>query len=178
MSASVAHSAVRTPEPVTEGYVSLLEPFIDTIVICTITALVIGTSQVADPNFAGQATGVAMTSAAFERQLSWFPLPLAFAALLFAFSTMISWSYYGDRAVTYLTGGRGVLGYRILYVAGFVVASFADTTIIWTISELTIALMTIPNLFGIIFLSREMKSTIKNYWVDFKKDWPDVKTPE
>ena len=94
-SASIAHSAVRTKEPVTEGMVSLLEPFIDTIVICTITALVIGTSQVADPNFAGEAKGIAMTSAAFERQLSWFPIPLAFAGVLFAFSTMISWSYYG-----------------------------------------------------------------------------------
>ena len=75
-SASIAHSAVRTNEPVTEGMVSLLEPFIDTIVICTITALVIGTSQVAAPGFAGDAQGIAMTSAAFERQLSWFPDPL------------------------------------------------------------------------------------------------------
>lgn len=84
-SASIAHSAVRTNEPVTEGYVSLLEPFIDTIVICTITALVIGTTNVAQPGFAGDATGVAMTSMAFERQFSWFPIPLAFAAVLFAF---------------------------------------------------------------------------------------------
>lgn len=103
-SASIAHAAVKTSEPITEGYVSLLEPFIDTIVICTITALVIGTAQVADPAFAGDATGVAMTSAAFEREFSWFPVPLAFAAVLFAFSTMISWSYYGLKGWTYLFG--------------------------------------------------------------------------
>ena len=86
---------MRTDEPVTEGYVSLLEPFIDTIVICAITALVIGTSHVAYPGFAGDATGVAMTSLAFEQKFSWFPIPLALAAVLFAFSTMIAWSYYG-----------------------------------------------------------------------------------
>ena len=103
-SASIAHSAVKTDEPVTEGVVALLEPFIDTIVICTITALVITTSQLADPNFAGEAKGVAMTSAAFARHISWFPYPLALAAVLFALSTMISWSYYGLQGWTYLLG--------------------------------------------------------------------------
>ena len=117
-SASIAHSAVKTDEPVTEGVVSLLEPFIDTIIICTITALVIGTAQVADPTFAGDAQGVAMTSAAFEREFSWFPIPLAFAALLFAFSTMISWSYYGLKGWTYLFG-EGEMGqtvYKLLFL--------------------------------------------------------------
>ena len=104
-SASIAHSAVQTNEPVTEGYVSLLEPFIDTIVICTITALVIGTSNVAQPSFAGDATGVAITSLAFEWQFSWFPIPLAFAAVMFGFSTMIAWSYYGSKGWSYLFGG-------------------------------------------------------------------------
>lgn len=92
-SASIAHAAVRTNEPVTEDMVSLLEPFIDAIVICTITAMVIGTTAVAYPGFTGDATGIAMTSAAFQTQISWFPIPLAFAGMLFAFSTMISWSY-------------------------------------------------------------------------------------
>ena len=104
-SASIAHSAVRTDEPVTEGVVSLLEPFIDTIVICTITALVIGTAAGCRTRISPvDATGVAMTSAAFEREFSWFPIPLAFAALLFAFSTMISWSYYGLKGWTYMFG--------------------------------------------------------------------------
>ena len=110
---------VETERPITEGFVSLLEPFIDTIVICTITALVIGTSRVADPNFAGGATGVAMTSEAFERHLSWFLVPLAFAALLFAFSTMISWSYYGLKGWTYLFGEdeRGQTFYKLIFCA-------------------------------------------------------------
>ena len=103
-SASIAHSAVRTDEPVTEGYVSLLEPFIDTIVICAITALVIDISHVAYPGFAGDATGVAMTSLAFEQAFSWFSIPLALAAVLFAFSTMIAWSYYGLKGWAYLFG--------------------------------------------------------------------------
>ena len=89
-SASIAHSAVKTDEPVTEGVVAILEPFIDTIVICTITALVITTSTIADPSFAGDAKGVAMTSAAFARHISWFPYPLALAAVLFAVSTNTS----------------------------------------------------------------------------------------
>jgi AGCS family alanine or glycine:cation symporter len=88
--------------------------------------------------------------------------------LLFAFSTAISWSYYGDRAVTFLFGSKYVIYYHILYVIGFFVASFTDTTIIWTFSGITIALMTIPNLFGILLLHREMKDTINDYWVDFK----------
>lgn len=84
---------MQTNEPVTEGYVSLLEPFIDTIAICTITAWVVGTSNAAQPSFAGDATGVAMTFLTFDRQFSWFPIQLAFAAVMFGFSTMIAWSY-------------------------------------------------------------------------------------
>ena len=117
-SASIAHAAVKTNEPVTEGVVSLLEPFIDTIVICTITALVIGTAQVANPGFAGDAQGVAMTSAAFQNsKFHGFPYPLAFAALLFAFSTMISWSYYGLKGWTYLFGEseKGQTIYKIIF---------------------------------------------------------------
>ncbi|MBN2236133.1 MAG: alanine:cation symporter family protein, partial [Bacteroidales bacterium] len=87
--------------------------------------------------------------------------------LLFAFSTAIAWSYYGDRAVTYLFGTKWVMAYRILYVAGFFVASFTDTTIIWTFSGIAIAMMTLPNLFGILMLRKEMKSTVKEYWEDF-----------
>ncbi|OZB03561.1 MAG: sodium:alanine symporter family protein, partial [Idiomarina sp. 34-48-12] len=87
--------------------------------------------------------------------------------MLFAFSTAIAWSYYGDRAVVYLFGQRGVMPYRILYVAGFFVASFADTTLVWTLSYVAIVLMTLPNLLGIVLLRREMKDTVKAYWQDF-----------
>ena len=80
--------------------------------------------------------------------------------------------------MTYLFGSKSIIYYRIVYVAGFFVASFTDTKIIWALSYITIALMTIPNLIGIFSLHREVKSTIKKYWVDFKKEWPGVKTPE
>ena len=103
---------------------------------------------------------------------------VAIALLLFAFSTVIAWSYYGDRAMTFLFGAGSVLYYRIIYVIGFFVASFADTTVIWNVSLITIALMTVPNLIGLLWLRKEVKSTISKYWVDFKKEWPNEKTPE
>ena len=98
--------------------------------------------------------------------------------LLFAFSTAIAWSYYGDRAMTYLFGTGSVVYYRIIYVIGFFIASFADTTVIWNVSLITIALMTIPNLIGLLWLRKEVKSTIKDYWINFKKEWPNERTPE
>ena len=164
-SASIAHAAVKTNEPITEGYVSLLEPFIDTIVICTITALVIGTSQVADPNFAGDATGVAMTSAAFERQLSWFPIPLAFAAVLFAFSTMISWSYYGLKGWTYLFG-EGLTGqtiYKVIFCAFVALGCMVQLGPILDISDALVFLICVPNILGLYFLSPIVKRELDSY---------------
>lgn len=164
-SASIAHAAVKTNEPVTEGYVSLLEPFIDTIVICTITALVIGTSQVADPNFAGDLTGVAMTSAAFERQLSWFPIPLAFAAVLFAFSTMISWSYYGLKGWTYLFGesmtGQNI--YKVLFCVFVALGCMVQLGPILDISDALVFLICVPNILGLYFLAPIVKKELDSY---------------
>jgi len=98
--------------------------------------------------------------------------------LMFAFSTAISWSYYGDRAITYLFGVKGVVWFRLVYVVGFFFASFADTTIIWTLSGITIALMTIPNLFGILALSKEMKGEVKLFWKEYAKRFPGEKVPK
>ncbi len=164
-SASIAHSAVRTNEPVTEGMVSLLEPFIDTIIICTITALVIGTSQVADPNFAGNAQGIAMTSAAFERQLSWFPIPLAFAGVLFAFSTMISWSYYGLKGWTYLFGEnmRGQTIYKLIFCAFVALGCVVQLGPILDISDALVFLICVPNILGLYFLAPIVKSELDSY---------------
>lgn len=164
-SASIAHSAVKTSEPVTEGYVSLLEPFIDTIVICTITALVIGTSQVADPAFAGDATGVAMTSAAFERQFSWFPTPLALAALLFAFSTMISWSYYGLKGWTYLfgEGANSQLVYKVIFCAFVALGCMVQLGPILDISDALVFLICVPNILGLYFLAPVVRNELKKY---------------
>ncbi|PID62053.1 MAG: alanine glycine permease [Gammaproteobacteria bacterium] len=165
-SASIAHSAVRTDEPVTEGTVSLLEPFIDTIVICTITALVIGTAQVADPNFAGDAEGVAMTSAAFQREFSWFPIPLAFAAVLFAFSTMISWSYYGLKGWTYLFGesAAGQTLYKILFCGFVALGCMVQLGPILDISDALVFLICVPNILGLYFLAPIVKREMDSYF--------------
>lgn len=162
-SASIAHSAVRTNEPVTEGYVSLLEPFIDTIVICTITALVIGTTQVAAPGFAGDATGVAMTSAAFERQISWFPYVLAIAALLFAFSTMISWSYYGLKGWTYLFGEGTQTVYKVIFCAFVALGCMVQLGPILDISDALVFLICVPNILALYFLAPVVKKEMNSY---------------
>ncbi len=165
-SASIAHSAVKTDEPITEGIVSLLEPFIDTIVICTITALVIGTAQVAAPDFAGDAQGVAMTSAAFEREFSWFPIPLAFAALLFAFSTMISWSYYGLKGWTYMFGEseRGQTIYKVIFCVFVALGCVVQLGPILDISDALVFLICVPNILGLYFLAPIVKREMNSYF--------------
>ncbi len=276
-SAPIAHAAARAHEPVSEGLVALLEPFIDTIVICSLTGLVLLSSGVwtekienkfqeadltvlagnySDKNkadteklyhflageeqlkqFTGDLTvvngvienqptiiharsvaenvrvwvnkqpyngkiqfnngklvaqdGVSLTgksllhsapltTVAFTR--SWFgeygKYIVSIGLLMFAFSTAISWSYYGDRAITYLFGVKSVVYFRLIYVVAFFFASFADTTIIWTLSGITIALMTIPNLFGILSLSKEMKSEVKLFWKEYAKRFPGEKVPK
>lgn len=275
-SAPIAHSAARAHEPVSEGIVALLGPFIDTICICTLTGLVLLSSgiwrekldnqfQYTDmeivtgiyddsaesdrkklldhfektailPLYSGQLeinegtmankltilnsrsvaenvvfyedgnpyTGsllvengkvseegnivvrgkslmhsAPLTTVAYERSFlgKWGKYIVSIGLLLFAFSTSISWSYYGDRAVTFLFGPKYVIMYRIIYVVAFFFASFTDTTIIWSVSYITIVLMTIPNLLGILILHREIKSAIKQYWVDFKTEHPEEKAP-
>jgi len=84
--------------------------------------------------------------------------------LLFAFSTAIAWSYYGDRAMTYLFGPKSIMPYRVVYVAGFFWAAFSDTTLVWTFSAIAIVVMTLPNLFGIMMLHKEMKGLMNTYW--------------
>ena len=165
-SAAIAHSAVKTHEPVTEGVVSLLEPFIDTIVICTITALVIGTAQVADPAFAHGTEGVAMTSAAFEREFAWFPIPLAFAAVLFAFSTMIAWSYYGLKGWTYLFGESAFsqFNYKIIFCVFVVLGCIVQLGPILDISDALVFLICVPNILGLYFFAPMVKREMKSYF--------------
>ena len=164
-SASIAHAAVRTKEPVTEGMVSLLEPFIDTIVICTITAMVIGTTAVANPGFAGDLTGIAMTSAAFESQISWFPIPLAFAGMLFAFSTMISWSYYGLKGWTYLfgEGANGQMIYKIIFCVFVALGCVVQLGPILDISDALVFLICVSNILGLYFLAPIVKRELDSY---------------
>jgi AGCS family alanine or glycine:cation symporter len=270
-SAPIAHAAAKTKEPASEGMVSLLEPFIDTILICTITGLVILSSGVwkekhenvfdrsdmffvdgqyddsekkdveslygflndvegneikpytgtitvvngtavsgdftlinsrsvaedvkysvgSEDLFTGtlkiedgkplkdnlEVSGkslvhsAALTTIAFTRGFfgDFGQYIVSIGLLLFAFSTAIAWSYYGDRAMTYLLGPRSVMPYRVIYVAGFVWAAFSDTTLVWALSAVAIVVMTLPNLFGILLLSKEMKETVNDYWSRAKK---------
>lgn len=277
-SAPIAHASARTHQPVSEGLVALLEPFIDTIVICTLTGLVLissgvwtekvenefqvtdivvldrtfdqsnendysdirnylmdasdiakftGTLTVKEGNIAEKNTilharsiaenikvyenqklftgdlkiddgmldnhggeivmkgkslihSAPLTAVAFTRSYfgEYGQYIISIGLLLFAFSTAITWSYYGGRSITYLFGSKYVIYYRVLYVVAFFIASFTDTTVVWTLSYLTVVFMAIPNLFGLLMLRKEVRSTVKKYWFDFKKEWPDEKSPE
>ncbi len=271
-SAPIAHAAAKTKEPVSEGMVSILEPFIDTIIICTITGLVILSSGVWKEkhqntfdrsdmtfiagqydesnsedinklflhlnnvegekveNFTGQInvlngtatsggftlinsrslaedvtysvgssedpfTGTLkiedgalvkqsiivegkslvhsanLTAIAFTRGYfgEFGKYIVSIGLLLFAFSTAIAWSYYGDRAMTYLLGPRSVMPYRVIYCAGFFWAAVSDTTLVWALSAVAIVVMTLPNLFGIMMLRKEMKESVNEYWEKQKK---------
>ena len=268
-SAPIAHAAAKAHEPVSEGMVAILEPFIDTIIICTITGLTLLSSGVwsekhqtefefaeikvltrvydessasdkallADyllegekvPLYTGELTVVEgnitnaltvlhkrsvaenikvilnanpytgtlnvtegsietngviltgkslvhsaeLTTIAFKRGFfgDFGQYIVSIGLLLFAFSTAISWSYYGDRAMTFLAGSRSVVYYRLVYVAAFFFASFADTAVIWSMANIAIVLMTVPNLIGIFLLRKDMKDTLDKYWVDFRNEW-------
>jgi AGCS family alanine or glycine:cation symporter len=280
-SAPIAHAAAKAHEPVSEGIVSILEPFLDTIIICTLTGLVIlasgvwtekfenefqafdteiiagaysdkypeqreklfqhlsysleddpvetfsGTLHVLDGEidnrissghdivtvihnrsiaedvrfydaagepFTGEVPvvdgtismdialsgkslihSVELTSKAFTRGIfgEYGQYIVSVGLVLFAFSTAVAWSYYGDRAMTYLFGVRSVMPYRVVYVAGFFVAAIADTSLVWLVSAITIAFMTLPNLVTILLLHREMADTIDEYWEGFRREYPE-----
>jgi len=282
-SAPIAHASAKANEPLSEGMVAILEPFIDTIIICTVTGLVLLSSgawsekhqnqfeyaeieilagqyeesneannQVVyrhlngkeiQPTFTGELTvengkitnenitflhsrsfadnifvyknegliedelftgsvkieagsvvddkplkfvgeslvhSAPLTAIAFNRGFfgEYGQYIVSIGLLLFAFSTAISWSYYGDRAMTFLFGTKSVIYYRIVYVIAFFFAAFQDTTIIWTLSGITIALMTLPNLVGILWLRKDMKKTIGEYGDFFEKNFPGKKHPK
>ncbi|MEX1035869.1 MAG: alanine/glycine:cation symporter family protein [Sneathiella sp.] len=178
-SAAIAHSAVRTKEPITEGVVSLLEPFIDTVVICTMTALVITiTGQlIIDPATGlyvldgssiatvGGTSGVALTSAAFGSAISWFPYVLAIAVVLFAFSTMISWSYYGLKAWTYLFGeGKTTeLIFKLIFCVFVVIGAAASLGPVIDFSDAAIFAMAVVNIFALYFLMKIVKKEFYSY---------------
>lgn len=164
-SAAIAHSTVKTNEPVTEGYVALLEPFVDTVVICTMTALVIVISGTLDPAKTGGValTGVDLTSAAFSTALSWFPYVLVVAVVLFAFSTMISWFYYGFKAWTYLFGTSSGIIFKIFFLACVVIGSSMTLGPVIDFSDSMIFVMSLPNIVGLYFLMPVVKRELHKY---------------
>lgn len=168
-SAAIAHSAVRTNRPVTEGFVALYEPFVDTVIVCTITALVIVITGTWDPSVdPGQ--GVSLTSQAFASAIPWFPYVLTVAVVLFAFSTMISWSYYGLKSWTYLFGESRFMDvlYKMLFL-GFVIAGASmQLGSVIDFSDAMIFAMAFPNVLGIYFLLPVVKRELNEYWADYK----------
>ncbi|MBT7214669.1 MAG: alanine:cation symporter family protein [Verrucomicrobia bacterium] len=166
-SAPIAHSAAKTKYAASEGIVALLEPFIDTVVVCTTTALVIimaGTYD--DPEL----KGVTMTSAAFESVISWFPIILTVAVILFAFSTMISWSYYGVQAWSHLFGRskRAELVYKLLFCLFVVIGSSLSMSKVFDFSDAMIFAMSVPNVIAMYILMPKVKDEYARY-IDYTK---------
>jgi AGCS family alanine or glycine:cation symporter len=161
-SAAIVHSAAKTKHPVSEGFVALLEPFIDTVVVCTLTALVL---IFTDFHKVDGLSGAQLTSDAFGSVISWFPYVLVVAIFLFAFSTMISWSYYGMRAWTFLFGksARTELAYKLLFLVFVVIGASVSLGAVLDFSDMMILAMSFPNIIGLYFLSGEVKEDLKVY---------------
>lgn len=172
-SAAIAHSAAKTEYPVREGIVALLEPFIDTVVVCTMTALVIVvTGAYNNPEYAdliANSKGAALTSRAMGEHLTWFPYILSAAVLMFAYSTMISWSYYGERCWAWMFGDATSQIYRILFCIFVFLGSIITSTQILNFGDLMILGMAFPNLLGVYFLHGKVKDELDVYWGKYKR---------
>ncbi len=175
-SASIAHSAAKTNEPVSEGIVALLGPFIDTVVICTMTALVIIFTGFAEHTQGLE--GVELTSAAFGKVFPWFPYLLLLAVTLFAFSTLISWSYYGQKGFDYLFGGfserlfktRKISDtiYQLIFLTAIIIGASSSLNAVMDFSDMMILCMALPNIIGLLILAPEVKRDLKSYWKRLK----------
>jgi AGCS family alanine or glycine:cation symporter len=171
-SAAIVHSAAKTSEPIREGTVALLEPFIDTIIVCSMTALVIlitgawNNAAWLDEGLAG----TALTSKAFASEISWFPYVLTVAVVLFAYSTMISWSYYGERCWETLFGSSkfSVYTYKLLFVVAVFVGATAQLGTVLDFSDMMILCMAFPNILGLVLLSPGVRRDLMDYWKRFK----------
>jgi len=165
-SAAIAHSAVKTDSPLTEGFVALLEPFIDTVVVCTLTGLVLVTCFDTETIMNGSVKGIELTSAAFESKISWSPVPLSIAAFLFAFSTMLAWAYYGTKGWTYIFGeGKGKeLTFSLIFCLFIIIGASVQLSAILDFADALIFVMAIPNLIGLYILAPEVKRDMKAYW--------------
>tara|TARA_R110002072_G_scaffold238769_3_gene396445 strand:+ start:78117 stop:79829 length:1713 start_codon:yes stop_codon:yes gene_type:complete len=173
-SAAIAHAAAKTEYPVREGIVALLGPFIDTVVICTMTALVIvitGAYDNPDPLFEAARVGekgATLTSLAMDSQIAGFRYVLAIAVTLFAYSTMISWSYYGERCWAYIFGDNSSMVYRIIFLCFVFLGSIVSAKNVLDFGDLMILGMAFPNVIGVVFLSGEVAADLKVYWQKYK----------
>lgn len=166
-SAAIAHSAASVRYPIRQGFVALYEPFIDTIIICTMTALVIvltGVYNAPEHHALVEASkGAALTAVAFGSVISWFPVILSVSVVLFAYSTMISWSYYGERCWTYAFGERYSMVYRIIFLMFIVLASLVSAGNILDFSDLLLLAMAFPNLLALYLLQGKVALALKEY---------------
>lgn len=173
-SAAIAHSAARTEEPVSEGIVALLEPFIDTVMVCTLTALtVIVTGVYRQPEvlqLAADNKGSMITLTAFTQieSLAWFKYVLYLAVFLFAYSTCVSWSYYGERCFVSMFGQKSSLIYKILFLIFTFLGSIVSPTNILDFSDMLILSMAIPNLIGVFLMSSMIRKELDRYWLKYK----------
>lgn len=164
-SAAIAHAAAKTDDPVRQGHIAMLGTFIDTIIVCTMTGLVIITSGL----WTSGETGAALTSAGFAASLSGGAEIVSLAIVVFAFTTILGWSYYGERAIQYLFGTKAIWPYRILWVVAIPVGATLDLGFVWLLSDTLNAMMALPNLIGLIILGPMVFRITKEYW-DKKAD--------
>lgn len=167
-SASIAHSAVKTKHPSSEGLVALLEPFIDTVIVCTMTSLVLVISNIKGNVFeygVKVTKGVEVTSKAFSQSIEWFPWVLTVAVVLFAFSSMISWSYYGYQAWSFLFGRSKLVGniYKVMFCLFVIVGSASSLGSVIDFSDAMIFAMLVPNMIGLFFLAPKVRDELKKY---------------
>jgi len=172
-SAAIAHSAAKTDEPVSEGIVALLEPFIDTVIVCTMTALVIIITGAAENNpdlVSGEnKSGAALTAIAFRTGgFEWFRWILYAAVILFCYSTLISWSYYGERCWTHLFGEKSSIYFQLLFIGFVFLGSIVGESKILLFSDLLILGMALPNILGLILLSGKVRRGLDTYWAKYK----------
>ena len=165
-SSAIAHAAVKTGEPITQGFVAMLEPFIDTLIVCSITALVIVTAFDPGSLATGEVGGVELTSAAFAQVVSWFPPVLSVVVLLFAYSTLISWSYYGLAGCIYIFGpSRAVrVGFNTLYCLFAIVGCTTSLAAILDFSDAMVFAMAFANLIGLFIFAPSLRRELNGYW--------------
>ncbi|MFK7872111.1 MAG: alanine/glycine:cation symporter family protein [Oligoflexales bacterium] len=167
-SAAIAHAAAKTDEPVREGVVGMLGPFIDTHIVCTMTALtVIVSGAYLEPALVGK--GAALTAYAFSTVGPFLASVLSIIAVVFAYSTILSWSYYGEKGVEYLFGEKGILPYRILYVLVVIMGPVVSLQNVIDFSDMMLLSMAFPNIIGMLFLSKQVSQKLESYMVTYKK---------
>ena len=167
-SAAIAHSAAKSEYPVQEGIVALLEPFVDTIIVCTMSALVIViTGAYANPEWS-HLSGAGLTSNAFGSEISWFPWVLSIAVALFAYSTMISWYYYGERCWVWLLGDKSINLFRLIFLSFSFLGSVLTGKVVMDLGDLMILGMAFPNILGVLMLSGIVRKELDTYWSKLK----------